>query len=98
MNNVYLNNFWAKIKAYAQDNRKKVLYRKKLINLLTIDEAEKVYTSYVSKNLYETVTDFRTKKQTKRRVSFFKLKLNIRMKVSNDQIIYAVPRLKEVEY
>ena len=96
------NNFWENFKLRLnqsiKDFKRKSLYRKKLIDMLTIQEAELVYTSYVSKNLKETYTDFQTRKQMKRDKSFSKIKLQIRMKVSNEKILYLVPRLNEVEY
>lgn len=98
MKNVYINNVWDRMKTAALNNRRKVLYRKKLFKLLTIHEAEQIYTSYVSKDLIVTKIDFRTKKKIKQRVPFWKLKLNIRMKVTNEQMIHIIPRLEEVEY
>lgn len=98
MNNVYINNIWNRIKVIKEKNRRKVLYRKKLFKLLTIDEAEKIYTSYVSKELIVNKIDFRTKKKIKQRVPFWKIKLNIKMKVTNEQMIHVIPRLEEVEY
>ncbi len=98
MNSVYISNFIDKITVIIQNNKRKVLYRRKLFELLTIEEAEKIYTSYISKTIVESSTDFITKKKIKKRIPFWKLKLNIRMKVNNKQMVHCIPRLSEVEY
>lgn len=82
---------------WREDFKRKSLYRKKMMNMLTIQEAELIYSSFINKKLKESYTDFKTKKKMYRDIPFWKLKLNIRMKISNEKIVYCVPRFEELE-
>ena len=96
-NSNVLRNIQIKFVNWREDFKRKSLYRKKMMNMLTIQEAELIYSSFINKNLKESYTDFQTKKKMYKDIPFWKLKLNIRMKVSNEKIVYCVPRFEDIE-
>lgn len=82
-----------KLGEISAENKRKRLLRKQIIDSLTIDEAEKVYTSYINKDLFDEVNEFGTIK--KRRKNIKQLKFQIKLNVKDEHILYCVPRIKK---
>lgn len=100
-----LSNIGKKLKKVKKDLTKKakVKYAKfqnknKLIDSLSIKEAEKVYKSWINPSLITTVTVRNSKDQyvdKKVRLTPAQINRQIKFKVSIENIIMTVPRLKQ---
>lgn len=97
MGSNFLNRTLCTVNEKIKERQDYVRERKLIMSHLTIKEAEKVYKTYIGKELIKIVRDPRDDyKDKKVELTINEIKTRISRKLNKEQIFEVVPRLKKI--